>query len=614
MRSGASIHCRTARTVLPSASTRWNSLVNQIRGAGRLIASAALSAVLVTTLSPMVANADDSTVTFAGGKADYIFPLYPLAHWDGNNTNQFQNLMWRPLYWYGTKGTPALNTEKSIAFPPTYSDNNRTVTIKLKPYKWSDGVPVTSRDVEFWMNLLKANKAGYGPYVPGTFPDNVKSVSYPNPKTVVMHLNRTYNASWFTNDPLSMITPIPQHVWDKTSTNGKVSNFDRTTTGARAVYAYLNKQSDDLGTYASNPLWKVVDGPWTLQQFTTEGKATFVPNAKYSGSDKPKVSEFVELPFTTDEAEFNAVRAGTVDYGYLPFSDVPQIPELKQMGYSVDPWPLWGVNYLYLDYGSTKLGPIFSQLYIRQALQHLINQPQIIKSVYNNYAYPTYGPVPVEPANSYASSSEKKDPYPYDPKIAIQILKSHGWKVAPNGLTKCSIPQKCGSGIAADTALSFSSYYPAGNSDIEAMMEAIQSSFRAAGVDMSVNAAPTPSIGGMLGPSCKGSSCWGMIEYGTAFYFQPAAFPDGGSPFGTGALAATGYKDSTMDKLIQAVRTSKGSAALDKYEAYAAHQLPGLWIPMFDTRLSVVKSDLKGTTPQNVIGTNIAPEDWSFSS
>ena len=273
------------------------------------------------------------------------------------------------------------------------------------------------------------------------------------------------------------------------------------------------------------------------------------------------------------------------------------------------------MNYLYIDYGSASLGAVFKQLYIRQAMQDLINQSQIVSAIYNNFASPTYGPVPVQPANSYASASEKTNPYPYNPKLAGQILAQHGWtRSAGGGPLACSDPAKCGPGVAKGTPLKFPAYYPSGDPDIQDMMQAIQSNFQSAGIQMTANASPTPAIGSMLGPKCTTKNCWGLIEYGTAFYFQPAAFPDGGPPFGTGAVFADGYSDPQMNKLIQQVRTTAGTSAIDAYESYAAKQLPGLWIPQPDSQISIFKKNLKGVNPQDVIGDNITPEDWYLTS
>lgn len=112
---------------------------------------------------------------------NWIFPLMSLANFSTFNIGQFQGLMYRPLYWYGQGGKPVINYRFSIAQKPVFSQNDTVATIHLNHYMWSDGQAVTSRDVVFWMNLLKANKANWAAYVAGAFPDNVTSVAAPNP-------------------------------------------------------------------------------------------------------------------------------------------------------------------------------------------------------------------------------------------------------------------------------------------------------------------------------------------------------------------------------------------------------------------------------------------------
>jgi ABC-type oligopeptide transport system substrate-binding subunit len=117
---------------------------------------------------------------------------------------------------------------------------------------------------------------------------------------------------------LSQLMPIPQHAWDKKSSSGPVGNWDQTTAGATAVYNFLIGESKKTSSYASNPLWQVVDGPWKLSQYRTDGYSKFVPNSNYSGAVKPKLGAFVEQPFTTQQAELNVLRTGRIDYGYIP--------------------------------------------------------------------------------------------------------------------------------------------------------------------------------------------------------------------------------------------------------------------------------------------------------
>ncbi len=57
----------------------------------------------------------------------------------------------------------------------------------------------------------------------------------------------------------------------------------------KAVYTFMTAQNKDTATYATSPLWQVVDGPWKLSSYNTAGNYTFVPNKAYSGSPKPKL-------------------------------------------------------------------------------------------------------------------------------------------------------------------------------------------------------------------------------------------------------------------------------------------------------------------------------------
>jgi peptide/nickel transport system substrate-binding protein len=104
-----------------------------------------------------------------GDQFSWIFPLLPFSASTGANLEYSEYLMWRPLYWFGSPGHVGLNQAESLADPAGITSNGgqTTATIQLKPYHWSDDTPVTSRDVLFWFNLLKAEKANWWHCVPG---------------------------------------------------------------------------------------------------------------------------------------------------------------------------------------------------------------------------------------------------------------------------------------------------------------------------------------------------------------------------------------------------------------------------------------------------------------
>jgi peptide/nickel transport system substrate-binding protein len=459
--------------------------------------AAVVLAVTLALIAVAVAGAGSShrqaggTATIAlppGTTPDFIFPLVDGAHYSVANIEQFQRLMYRPLYMFGKNGKPVVNDAASLAQPAVFKKGNTQVTITLKNYNWSDGKPVTARDFTFLLNLLKANKKNWAAYLPGDIPDNVKSVKISNPKTFTLVLDRAYSPIWFTGNQLSQLMPIPQHVWDKKSASGSVGNYDTTTAGAKAVYNFLIGEAKKPSTYASNPLWQVVDGPWKLSAYRTDGYSAFVPNTRYSGSVKPKIDKFVEQPFTSEQAELNVLRSGGVDYGYLPQSEVAQAKALQAQGYTFAPWISWGINYMPFNFASPTVGSMFKQLYIRQALQMVIDQKGYVRSLLKGYGWPTYGPVPVQPSNPYVSEFVKNGPYNYSPGKAAALLKSHGWTIHPDGASQCT--GKCGPGVKQGSKLEFKLIYASGDTITSQEVQAWKSAASKIGVKLDLSEAP----------------------------------------------------------------------------------------------------------------------------
>jgi peptide/nickel transport system substrate-binding protein len=559
------------------------------------------------------------TATFAeapGGVPNYIFPMLTSAYYSVTNIEQFQRLSFRSLYWIGNaKGQPVVDPAMSLAALPTYSDNDSVVTIHLGDYTWSDGQPVTARDVAFWINLLRANKADFAAYIPGEFPDNLKSYTIVNSKTITLTLTGSFNPTWFTYDQLSQITPLPAQAWDKTSATGAVGNYDMTPAGAKAVFAFLTAQSKDLATYGSNPLWKVVDGPWKLVSYQTTGYAKFAANHAYTGPSKPRLSYFVELPFTSDTSELNVLRSGTtIDYGYLPTEDAPQAPALASDGYTSAQWQGWGTSFFLMNFQSPKTGPIIAQPYIRQAMQSLIDEPAYLKGPLEGYGHTDYGPVPVIPANPYIDAYEAKGPWPYSPAQAARLLSSHGWAVKHGGVTTCTSPGsgagRCGAGIAAGTPLSFSLQYATGVVWVGEEMQALKSSFAQAGIQISLTEEPFDSLISLLTPCTKtqASCSWQMLDYGGGWTYGVDPYPTGDQLFATGSGSnSSNYSDPEADKLIAA--TVHGPGTLTAFENYMADQIPVLWLPQPVYQISEISNNLHGTMPQSPIE-SLTPENW----
>jgi peptide/nickel transport system substrate-binding protein len=562
--------------------------------------------------------ASGGVATFALGAGvvpDWIFPFIDSAHSSIDNRNQFEYLMYRPLYFFGDNGEPVINSSLSLADLPVYSNGNRTVTITLKRYRWSNGETVTTQDVAFWLNMLAAEKQNWAYYVPGGLPDNLTGYKIISPTTIVLSLKSAYSPDWFTDNELSQITPLPL-AWDKTSATASGS-CATSVSSCPAVYQYLYSQAKQVSTYATSPLWQVVDGPWHLASYQTTGYSVFKPNPKYSGPVKPKLSEFVEEPFTTESAELNVLRSGQLSVGYLPVTDIAQKQLIASSGYSLSVWLDAGINYFPYNFNNPTVGPIFRQLYFRQAVQHLVNQPAYISKIFQGYASPTYGPVPVDPANPFVDSFEKANPYPYSVSAASKLLSSHGWTVRPSGVTTCTKPgtgsADCGAGIASGAKLSFSLLYASGTTELTQEMEVMKSTFSQVGIDLNLSQAPFDQVISSSVP-CQPSQAacsWQLDNWGGGWSYSMDHFPNGDLIFGTGAGDNFGsYSSTTADSLIASSDHVPGTLPAD--ENYLASNLPAIFMPKEDYQLTEVQTKLQGVTPQEPTF-NITPEAWYFT-
>jgi peptide/nickel transport system substrate-binding protein len=566
---------------------------------------------------PPASGGTASLALFSSGP-NYIFPLYNAANFTQANIADLQVLLYRPLYWFGVDDSARLNDKLSLADSPVYSAGNKVVTIKLKPYVWSDGTTVSARDVQFWQNLVTANKSNWGAYTPGDYPDNIVSTKVIDQSTIQFVLNRPYDSTWFTYNELSQITPLPQHLWDKISATSPVGNYDQSPATAVQVYRFLDSQSRDLQRYATNPLWSVVDGPWKISAYTpATGAASFVANTRYSGPQKPYLSQFDEQVFPTTAAEFNDLISGAgPQVGYISPVEQPEQPRLAAAGYSAADAYSFSLAYSALNFNNPTVGPLFKQAYIRQALQMLVDQQGLVKAYFSNDGYPNCGPVPSQPANPFADSYDGSCPYGYNPNQAISLLKSRGWTVAPGGVSTCTSPgrasNQCGAGIRQGQGLQFSYVYQAGSTAFQRSMDQQRADAELAGVRLNLQPETGSTTSQAPGQCAPGPTCSWEIAY-AGWPFTPDFYPTGEAIFRTGAEFNLGsYSDPKTDSLINATMSPGNSQqTLDSYQDYLTQQVPALWQPSTFS-IEEVSNRLQGVTPFNVFG-YITPENWYYT-
>jgi len=526
-----------------------------------------------------------------GSPPTYIMPITPSANGSIYNDDDFSQLSYRPVYWTVNGDEPTLNLPMSLANTPQWTNNDQTLTFTLKDWKWSDGQPVTSADVAFFYYLLKAglkeSPANWAFYTPDLgMPDEVTSLETPNASTVVMNFSKTVNPTWFDEDELSAVFPIPSHAWDIDATGGSpITDWATNPADAKKIYDYLNAQSKSLGNYATNPLWQVVDGPYKLTSFNgTTGDYNMAPNTTYGGPHATTISPIQVTAYTTDAAEFTALKAGAMDLGYVPSDDVPEASSVSGT-YSTWGFPGFGWQGAFYNF-KDKTGDfdnIIGQLYVRQALAHLVDQQGIIKAYLHGAGSAGYGVVSQYPSSPFTPSNVLSDPFPYSPSTASSILKAHGWSIAPDGTDSCTSPgtgpSDCGAGIPAGTKLAWNLDYVSSVALGQEMVTNLASVARSIGIEITLKAESFNSItaddNDVATPADENQ--WAMSDFGG---FTDSTYPTTFGLFNTtGSFDMGGFSNNTLNTLITASISSTNATAVENELSYITTQQPVMFQP-----------------------------------
>jgi peptide/nickel transport system substrate-binding protein len=279
-------------------------------------------------------------------------------------------------------------------------------------------------------------------------------------------------------------------------------------------------------------------------------------------------------------------------------SQLGETATLKSEGIDVFGGPEWGWFGGIINFKDTTkdFDKVIAQTYVRAALQHLINEPTIIKGVYKGAAVAAYGQTPSAPASPYAPSSATEPPFAYDPAEAVSLLKEHGWHVVPNGETTCEKPgtasDECGEGIPAGTPISFSwANQPKSVSSVGALESEVLASEakEKAGINIELQ---TKQFNFLVSEyddanpaAVKNEGEWGVNNYGglfTDYYPTASGVWNEEAGFNLGD-----YEDKKADELIEE-SVHSGNANAVKVEAnYISENPPVLFMPDQDYLLAV---------------------------
>ncbi|MCL6445889.1 MAG: hypothetical protein K6T83_21000, partial [Alicyclobacillus sp.] len=300
----------------------------------------------------------------------------------------------------------------------SWSKDKKTLTMWLQPHaNWSDGQPITSDDVLFFMDYL-ASKA-YNTTLQGSYESlvdpvkgaqdivNGKAKSFADTggftkisdKEFQIHVTNVDAAVLWSD--ISSYMPLPKQVLGKIPIKDWLSTpYDRKPT--------------------------VVSGPYEFKDVSGQDSVTMVANPNY-WKGPPKISTIVWKTVNPQVAP-GLLANGELDMqlnGLQP-SDVSKLKQLPNI--TVKTMPAMGYQYLGLK---IKQHPEFNQKF-RQALMYGINRQAIVDGLLKGMGKVLNAPIP-ESSWAAATPADGLNEYKYDPDKANQLLDEAGWKIGPDG-------------------------------------------------------------------------------------------------------------------------------------------------------------------------------------
>jgi peptide/nickel transport system substrate-binding protein len=272
--------------------------------------------------------------------------------------------------------------------------------------QWSDGKPLTAKDVEYTFNRVmngEYEQTNYGNYVA-----NIESVTTTDDYTVVMKTKQPSPSM------LALAVYIlPQHVWEKVD--------------GEAVQSYAN-DTDVVGS-----------GPFVLAERRTGEYLRFKANKQYWGG-APKIEEVVFRVFANLDAMAQALVKGEIDFADdLPANVFETMSKTK--GVTAVSAKYGGFNELAFNTGAAtaegeRIGNGHAALQdkrVRVAIDHAIDKQALLDKVLRGHGTVATGIVPslygdlhYEPAAGDARG--------FDVAKANQILDSAGYAKGGDGI------------------------------------------------------------------------------------------------------------------------------------------------------------------------------------
>lgn len=352
-------------------------------------------------------------------------------------------LLFEPLLAADDRGNPVPMLASEV---PTFenggiSKNGLTIIYHLRRNaKWSDGVPVTSKDVKWsWQAIMNPNndlvsRHGY---------DEIRSIDTPDPWTVVVRLKEKFSP--FVN-----------------------TFFAESDQPYPVAPAHVLKYYPNINQIEFNSEPRVSDGPFRFGEWEHGDHITLVRNdGFFMGTPGLKRIELLVVP--DENTSVTLLRTHAIDWIYQ--ASIGTYPSVKGIPGTRIVWV--NVNG-YEDIQLNDASPFLSDVRVRQAIAYAIDKQEIQALTYHQQKIASED----IPDWMWAYDATVKS-YPHDVARARALLEAAGWVPGSDGIMR-----KNGAPLLLVEVTN--------NSNITRRKESelIQRQLRQAGIDMEVKDLP----------------------------------------------------------------------------------------------------------------------------
>ena len=481
--------------------------------------------------------------------------------------------------------------EPSLAEKWEQSQDGKTFVFYLhKGLKWSDGRPLTARDVKFSLEAYKDPAYGGIHYI--SYFENIEGAEIIDDYTIRFKAKDIYFQNF---DILSEdMRVLPEHIY-RLHENNSSSDSGKNSPKSKEMKPNLNKTIIGSGPYKITRYQK---GKMIVLRKNALWFGKNIPSNKGKWNFNNMVFRFISdsndaiLRMQKEDLDFIALSAE--DFEKRTSSSHWEGGKLKKIKFS-NKAPA-GYGYV----GFNLKNPFFQDQRTRKALAHLMNRELMNEKFQFNSAKLATGPW--YSWSDYADSSVK--PILFDPKEAARLLQAAGWR----DKNKDGILEKDFKEGQRDFSFSVIS---TGNKDTERYLTVFQEDLKKAGVRLSIKTVDWTSLLALLDKKNFDTAMlgWGFrspeIDPKQIWHSESAKI--GGSNY-------ISYSNPKVDKLINRARREldrqKRIKILREVFRLIANDVP--YIFLFNRSYGFYGVNKRIHTPKPTFNYRVGIRFWSF--